>query len=126
MRIERLQRDYSYLKQMMYYIEEVENTLRKIHHYNIPITDEMSVNSLAMVIGQIGEQLGSGKLSEETQEKFSDIIPFQTIKGFRNRAYHDYGSMKAKIIIETAIEDIPKLREDLEYVIMQVEKELSR
>lgn len=125
MRQERLKSDHSYLKQMLYYVEQVEDTLKKIERYQIPIEDEMSLNALAMVIGQIGEQLGSGKLSEETQERFSDVVPFHLIKGFRNRAYHDYGSMKTKIIIETVTKDIPKLKEGLEYIIFRLEEELS-
>ena len=125
MRQERLKSDHSYLKQMLYYAEQVDDTLKKIERYRIPIEDEMSLNALAMAIGQIGEQLGGGKLSEETQERFSDVVPFHLIKGFRNRAYHDYGSMKTKIIIETATKDIPKLEERLEYIIFRLEEELS-
>ena len=125
MRQERLKSDHLYLKQMLYYAEQVEDTLKKIERYRIPIEDEMSLNALAMAIGQIGEQLGGGKLSEETQERFSDVVPFHLIKGFRNRAYHYYGSMKTKIIIETATKDIPKLKEGLEYIIFRLEEELS-
>lgn len=125
MRQERLKSDHLYLKQMLYYAEQVEDTLKKIERYRIPIEDEMSLNALAMAIGQIGEQLGGGKLSEETQERFSGVVPFHLIKGFRNRAYHDYGSMKTKIIIETATKDIPKLKEGLEYIIFRLEEELS-
>lgn len=125
MRQERLKSDHSYLKQMLYYAEQVEDTLKKIERYRIPIEDEMSLNALAMAIGQIGEQLGGGKISEETQKRFSGVVPFHLIKGFRNRAYHDYGSMKTKIIIETATKDIPKLKEGLEYIIFRLEEELS-
>lgn len=65
MRREQLELDYSYLRQMLSFAEEIENTLDKVKHYGIDLYDEMVVASLAMHIGQIGEQLDSRKLSKE-------------------------------------------------------------
>ena len=59
MRREQLELDYSYLRQMLSFAEEIENTLDKVKHYGIDLYDEMVVASLAMHIGQIGEQLDS-------------------------------------------------------------------
>lgn len=63
MRREQLELDYSYLRQMLSFAEEIENTLEKVKYYGLSLDDEMVVASLAMHIGRIGEQLDSRKLS---------------------------------------------------------------
>lgn len=123
MRKNQHQKDYSYLEQMLFYAKEVQESLSKVKKYGIPLDDEMVVSALAMQIGQIGEQLGADKLSIECQEKYSDRIPFKAIKGFRNRAYHDYGSMRTRIIIETATVQVPQLIGELESILSTVSKE---
>ena len=57
----------------------------------------MVVASVALLLGQIGEQLDSKKLSSEVQNKYQDVpIDFSSMSKFRNKAYHHYGSMKYK------------------------------
>ena len=125
MRKNQHQKDYSYLKQMLFYANEVEESLAKVKKYGIPLDDEMVISALAMQIGQIGEQLGADKLSSECQERYADRIPFRAIKGFRNRAYHDYGSMRTRIIIETATVQVPHLIGELEDILSNFSDEIK-
>lgn len=126
MRQERLLNDLSYLKQMIGYAREVENTLAKVKRYGIDIQDEMVVASLAMHIGQIGEQLDSRKLSNELQEEYSDLIPWSAVKRFRDKAYHHYGGTDSYMIIKIATKEIPQIIGSLEFIIRDLEKRLNK
>jgi len=53
----------------------------------------------------------SGGLSEEYRKKTSNRIQWGPIKGMRNMVAHSYGSMDRQIIWETAIVDIPTLKQ---------------
>ncbi len=126
MRLSQLEHDLHYLKQMLGYAEEVQNTLAKVKVYGIDLYDEMVVSSLAMHIGQVGEQLDKQKLSQEVQDRFSDILPWSEIKKFRDKAYHHYGGLDTFGIISIAQKDIPSLIENLGYIIRQIENEINR
>ena len=65
--------------------------------------------SVSFCILQIGEL--SGKLSEEYRLETTKQIQWGPIKAMRNLVAHNYGSMSREIIWETAITDIPVLRE---------------
>lgn len=45
-----LKQDYVYLRQMMYFAQEVKNTLSKAKRYGIDVYDEMVVTSLACIL----------------------------------------------------------------------------
>ena len=126
MRREQLELDYSYLRQMLSFAEEIENTLDKVKHYGIDLYDEMVVASLAMDIGQIGEQLDSRKLSSDLQERYADLLPWSEIKRFRDKAYHHYGGTDSYEIVQIALKDIPVLIENLQIIIRNVERELDK
>ncbi len=126
MRIERLEADKRYIQLMLEYAEEAQRTLVKIRQYGIDIQDEMVISSLAMHIGQIGEQLDSRKLSRETQEKYEDLLPWSQIKRFRDKAYHHYGDRNSKEITTIAVYELPSLIEKLHYILRDLAKEQEK
>ena len=71
--------------------------------------DEDFQRSISFSILQIGEL--SGGLSEEYRKKTSNRVQWGPIKGMRNMVAHSYGSMDRQIIWETAIVDIPTLKQ---------------
>lgn len=125
MRMNQLEQDYLYLKQMVYFAETALTRLDKAKKYELDPTDDMVIDALAMNIGQIGEQLDSRKLSQELQERYSDLIDWSSIKKFRDKAYHHYGSMDGRVIFNIAVKTLPDLLEKLRFIIRQVEKELA-
>lgn len=125
MRIERLEADYMYLKEMIHYAEKVQEIVPKANRYGIPLDDDMVIASLTMMIGQVGEQIDSQKLSEEFKEKYDTIIDWKLIKGFRNLAYHHYSKINAKQVIDIVNKSILELLEGLYYIRRQVERQLS-
>ena len=65
--------------------------------------------SIAFSILQIGEL--SGGLSEEYRKATSSRVQWGPMKGMRNLVAHSYGSMNREIIWETAVNDIPTLKQ---------------
>lgn len=125
MKMEQLRQDYLYLKQMIYFAEVAISRLEEAKRYAIDPGDDMVIDALAMNIGQIGEQLDSRKLSQELQDKYSDLVTWSDIKKFRDKAYHHYGSMEGRVIFNIAVNELPNLIDKLNYIVRQVERELA-
>ncbi|MDG3143216.1 DUF86 domain-containing protein [Streptococcus suis] len=124
MRQEQLERDYYFLKQMIYYCEQTFARVEFAKRSHLSINDEMVIDSLAMNLGQIGEQLDSSKLSQELREQYPDI-PWRKIKDFRNLAYHNYGAIRIQVLLRIIDNELPKLLEQLESVARDVRRQLS-
>ncbi|WP_449457116.1 HepT-like ribonuclease domain-containing protein [Streptococcus suis] len=125
MRDRNLERDIAYIKDMLLYIERAREVIPRANRYGIPLDDDMVISSISMNLGQVGEQLSSGKLSDEIKEKYSHIVSWQKIKGFRNFIYHNYGNLdygKIRTILERVL---PETEEQLEYILRDLRKELS-
>jgi uncharacterized protein with HEPN domain len=61
----------------------------------------------------IGE--ASGRVSSETQKKYYHL-PWQAMKGTRNRIIHEYDSIELDIIWEIIQQDLPYLISELEKI----------
>lgn len=85
----------------------------------------MVVESIALLLGQIGEQLDRKKLSEEVQTKYQgNPIDFSLMSKFRNKAYHHYGPMNAKGIL-LASQGMDELVEQLNFIIRKEQTDLD-
>ena len=124
MRNQSLETDIAYLKDMVLYLDKAVAVLDKARRYNLPLDDDMVVDSIAMNLGQVGEQLSLGKLSEEVKQKYSDRINWIQIKGFRNFIYHNYSNLNFKFVEGILKESVPKTKESLYSIIRELEKEL--
>lgn len=62
----------------------------------------------------IGE--ASGKVSSATQKKYAHL-PWQAMKGTRNRVIHEYDSIELDIIWDIVQKDLPHLVTELEKII---------
>lgn len=123
---EEREQDIQYLKSMIYYAGEVKERLNRAKRYNIAPNDEMVVESVALLLGQIGEQLDRKKMSVALQEKYQgNPINFSAISKFRNKAYHHYGSMNAQGILATA-KEMDELIEQLMFVLSKEQRELEQ
>lgn len=118
--------DIQYLKTMIYYAQQVQERLDRAKRYHISLNDEMVVESVALLLGQIGEQLDGKKLSAEVQQKYQDNpIDFSAISKFRNKAYHHYGSMNLYGIIATAME-MDQVIEQLSVVLRKEQRDYDK
>ena len=103
-------RDFSVLKHMLRYCNEIQNTLDRFgRDIEIFKNDNDYKDSLSMKIFQIGEL--ANHLSDEYLEQTKNEINWNAIRGMRNRFAHGYGKMDINKIYYTAIEDIPVVEE---------------
>jgi len=105
-----LQPDLQRIQHILDYCNAIEKTVQRYgNNFEIFDQDEDFQRSISFSILQIGEL--SGGLSEEYRKKTSNRIQWGPIKGMRNMVAHSYGSMDRQIIWETAIVDIPTLKQ---------------
>ena len=102
--------DLQRIQHILDYCNAIEKTVQRYgNSFEIFDQDEDFQRSISFSILQIGEL--SGGLSEEYRKKTSNRVQWGPIKGTRNMVAHSYGSMDRQIIWETAIVDIPTLKQ---------------
>ena len=117
--------DLDYIRTMISYAEKTGQIIDKANKYGIPLRDEMVIDSLAMNLGQIGEQLDTKKISKNLQKKYAHLIEWSSIKKFRDKAYHHYSKLDGRFILRTTIDIIPELLVSLRIIERDLEKELE-
>lgn len=77
-------------------------------------TDPLLQDAIVRRLEIIGE--ASGRVSNETQKKYSHL-PWQAMKGTRNKIIHEYDSIELDIIWDILQQDLPYLVIELEKII---------
>ncbi len=94
------------LKDIKFIIEKTKGiTLNELEE------NEVLCDSVLFRLIQISEN--STKLTTDFKNSYKDI-PWQAIKGMRNRIVHDYGEVEFTIVYQTITEDIPDICKKLE------------
>ena len=75
-------------------------------------SNPLLVDSIMFRMIQISENVD--KLTLAFKDRYE--IPWQAMKGMRNRIVHDYGVVDMKIVYDTVINDIPKIYERLSFI----------
>jgi uncharacterized protein with HEPN domain len=102
--------DLQRIRHIRDYCVEIEKTITRYgNSFEIFDQDTDYQRSVSFCILQIGE-LSAG-LSQEYRHATSGHIQWGSIKGMRNLVAHNYGNMSRSIIWETAITDIPALKQ---------------
>ena len=97
------------LKDIKFIIEKTEGiTLEELEE------NEVLCDSVLFRLIQISEN--SGKLTPAFKETHK-IIPWQAIKGMRNRIVHEYGDVELDVVHQTITEDISEICKLLESLI---------
>ena len=102
-------RDMIVLKKIIQYANEIETIIIRFELTRETFEIDFVVrHAIAMCILQIGELVG--KLSDEFKKE-NNAMPWRDIKAMRNIAAHNYGEIDIDLLWETAIGDIPTLKE---------------
>ncbi len=107
------------VKNNKYYIDKILVDLEFLTKHTQGLTkeeiesNEILLDSIMFRIIQISEN--SSKLTELFKEQ-NKIIPWASLKGMRNRIVHDYGEVDYSIIIDTVLEDIPAVYEEIKKI----------
>ena len=108
--MKQLNRDKSILEHIVVYTVKIENSIRRFGNgFRVFLEDADFRDAVSMNILQIGEL--AKKLSDDYIQKTSHEMNWKAIKGMRDFFAHDYGSMDVERIWETAVNDIPALKE---------------
>jgi uncharacterized protein with HEPN domain len=107
------------LRDDAYLIDILESAKAALEYMREKNWDDFSHNPLlqdAVVrrLEIIGE--ASGRVSSETQKKYAHL-PWQAMKGTRNKIIHEYDSIELDIIWEIVRQDLPYLVSELEKII---------
>lgn len=108
------------VKNDAYYIKKMLKDIKFITEKTEGVTlkgleeNEVLCDSVLFRLIQISEN--SGKLTLAFKETHK-IIPWQAIKGMRNRIVHDYGDVELNVVYQTITEDIPEIRKLLESLV---------
>ena len=101
-------RDICIIEKMKKYCDEIEEAHNKFGmSHELFLTDAVYRNAVSLCIMQIGEL--SNHLSEDFKKDHS-YIPWKEIRGMRNVVAHEYGSIDAEIVWETATESISEIK----------------
>ena len=103
-------RDTQLLDHILQYCRDIEKTVERFgKDFETFKKDKDYINSVSMSLMQIGEL--AGRFSDEYVQETKTIMDWRAIKNMRNMFAHNYGSMDIERIWETAIDDIPILKE---------------
>ena len=108
------------VKNDAYYIQKMLKDIRFIMEKTEGITlkeleaDEVLCDSVLFRLIQISEN--SGKLTQPFKDTHKEI-PWQAIKGMRNRIVHEYGDVEFGVVHQTITRDIPCICKILEKMI---------
>jgi len=108
------------VKDDVYYVKKMLTDIKFIIDKTKGITlqglkdDEVLCDSALFRLIQISEN--SIKLTQQFRDTHKDI-PWQAIKGMRNRIVHEYGEVNLKIVYDTISISIPDICKKLEKLI---------
>ena len=108
--MDNVKNDAYYVKKMLKDISFILDNTKGITLQQLT-NNEILCDSVLFRLIQISEN--SVKLTADFKAAHKDI-PWQAIKGMRNRIVHEYGEVELDIVHQTITEDIPEIYEKLE------------
>ena len=107
--MDNIKNDVYYIRKILKDIKFIIKNTKGITLENLEL-NEVLCDSILFRLIQISEN--SVKLTAEFKSKHNDI-PWQAIKGMRNKIVHEYGDVELDIVYQTVTEDIPQIYEKL-------------
>jgi uncharacterized protein with HEPN domain len=78
------------------------------------MADKKTVSACAFTVSPTGEL--ANEISEDTQNKH-DYIPWQSIRGMRNKIVHDYENIDLAVLWGTITKSLPELNKQINTVL---------
>lgn len=97
-------------------IQKIISYIKDIEEYTLGLEarefldDKKTITACAFTVSQIGELVK--EISKETIESYSQI-PWNSIKGMRNRIVHDYENVNLSVLWATIKNNLPDLKNEL-------------
>ena len=107
-------KDRIIIQKIIGYIDDVEKYTEGMEAKDF-FDVKKTITACAFTVSQIGEIVK--EIEEDTMKKYSDI-PWNSIKGMRNRIVHDYENVDLSVLWGTIKESLPELKEKLKEIII--------
>lgn len=107
-----------YIYDMLQYCNSAIGFIAKMNYTQF-VKDEKTIFAVIKAVEVIGE--ASKKVSKNIKEK-NTSIPWREIAGMRDKLVHEYFGVNTKIIWNTAKKDIPVLKDQLEIIFKDLNK----
>ncbi len=104
-------RDRIIIQKIISYIDDIENYIEGLQAKDF-LDDKKTITACAFTVSQIGE------LENETIKKYP-TIPWNSIKGMRNRIVHDYDNVDLSVLWGTIKQSLPELKDKLKDIILK-------
>ena len=105
------------VKNNSYYIRKIVTDVSFVLEHTVGLTqseleqNEVLFDCVMFRLIQVSEN--SARLTADFRTRYNSI-PWQAIKGLRNRIVHDYGEVEKSIIYDTIKDDLPVLLAELQ------------
>lgn len=111
--MDNIKNDSYYIKKML---KDISFIMEKTEGITLSALEDNEVlcDSVLFRLIQISEN--SVKLTDDFKTRHSDI-PWQAIKGMRNKIVHEYGDVEFDIVHQTVTEDIPEIYKKLVIIV---------
>lgn len=107
-------KDRIIIQKIIGYIDDVEQYTIGLQAKDF-LDDKKTITACAFTVSQIGELVK--EITDETIKKYGNI-PWNSIKGMRNRIVHDYENVDLSVLWGTIKESLPELKDKLKDIIL--------
>lgn len=107
-------KDRIIIQKIIGYINDIELYIGEICAKDF-FEDKKTITACAFSVSQIGELVK--EITDGTMEKYK-TIPWNSIKGMRNRIVHDYENVDLSVLWGTITESLPILKDNLKEIIL--------
>ncbi len=108
-------KDRIIIQKIISYIDDIEQYIYGLEAKAF-LMDKKTITACAFTVSQIGEL--TKEIEVDTINKYKSI-PWNSIKGMRNKIVHDYENVDLSVLWGTIKESLPDLKEKLEDIIIQ-------
>lgn len=107
-------KDRIIIQKMITYIDDVEKYVEGLEAKDF-LDDKKTITACAFTVSQIGELVK--EIDDEIIVKYSNI-PWNSIKGMRNRIIHDYENVDLSVLWGTIKGSLPELKAELKEILL--------
>lgn len=108
-------KDRIIIQKIIGYIDDIEKYVDNLEAKDF-LDDKKTITACAFTVSQIGELVK--EITDETIEKYTEI-PWNSMRGMRNRIVHDYENVDLSVLWGTIKESLPELRDKLKDIILK-------
>lgn len=108
-------KDRIIIQKIIEYISDTEKYIGNMQARDF-LNDKKTITACAFSVSQIGELVK--EITEETMNKYLNI-PWNSIRGMRNRIVHDYENVDLSVLWGTIKNSLPDLKNELIDIILK-------